>query len=339
MTSDVLDLFLPMTGESRSPASPNWTAQVLGPVAAHALGTEASWEVAAVFRRSFYCRSRSGSLICFGPMSIGSGPLNVLCLIPAPIDRGALPPITGSPAVCYGAFFRVVGRFTISLSGAEVRRPAVPLAAWRAATVIDGLAALAREVRARPQRGGLQILVPFLAGSTASVGEGVCPGSPLIRMAMAGIAPLARWLDARLARPVGPAPIPASAIDALIGLGPGLTPSGDDFLGGVLVALRHLGASSVTESLAAEVLARASQRTNEISRAHLAAAAGGEASAPLHGMLSSLCSPGASGMGEYLSAIDAVGHTSGWDALAGVALAAARVARIRTARRKTCVSV
>jgi hypothetical protein len=44
-------------------------------------------------------------------------------------------------------------------------------------------------------------------------------------------------------------------------------------------------------------------------------------------------------MGACLAAIDAVGHTSGWDALAGIALAAAIVARVCTARGDVTVAM
>jgi hypothetical protein len=53
---------------------------------------------------------------------------------------------------------------------------------------------------------------------------------------------------------------------------------------------------------------RLNNRTSAISAAHLAAAAAGEGHEALHRVLN----------GELdLDALDAVGHTSGWDALAG----------------------
>jgi hypothetical protein len=96
--------------------------------------------------------------------------------------------------------------------------------------------------------------------------------------------------------------------EALIGLGPGLTPSGDDYLGGVLIALRLTGRAMQVEGLWRWLQPRLKARTSAISAAHLAAAAAGEAHEALHDVLN----------GELdLDALDAVGHTSGWDALAG----------------------
>jgi hypothetical protein len=94
----------------------------------------------------------------------------------------------------------------------------------------------------------------------------------------------------------------------LIGLGPGLTPSGDDYLGGMLVALRLTGRAMQADGLWRWLEPRLKAGTSAISAAHLAAAAAGEAHEALHRVLD----------GELaLDALDAVGHTSGWDALAG----------------------
>jgi hypothetical protein len=94
----------------------------------------------------------------------------------------------------------------------------------------------------------------------------------------------------------------------LIGLGPGLTPSGDDYLGGMLVALRLSGRGMQADGLWRWLQPRLKQRTGPISAAHLCAAAAGEAHEGLHDLLS----------GDLdLNKIDAIGHCSGWDALAG----------------------
>jgi len=52
----------------------------------------------------------------------------------------------------------------------------------------------------------------------------------------------------------------------------------------------------------------------------------------------SLCTPGASGMRDWVSAIEAIGHSSGWDAVAGLSLAAAGFARIGLACGKAAAT-
>jgi len=106
--------------------------------------------------------------------------------------------------------------------------------------------------------------------------------------------------------------------EGLIGLGPGLTPSGDDYLGGMLVALRLSGRGAQADALWRWLEPRLAARTSAISAAHLAAAAAGEAHEALHVALT----------GKWnLDALAAVGHCSGWDALAGA------VAALRNERR------
>ena len=112
--------------------------------------------------------------------------------------------------------------------------------------------------------------------------------------------------------------------EQLIGLGPGLTPSGDDYLGGMLVALRLCARPAQAQSLWRWLEPRLAGRTSAISAAHLAAAAEGEAHEALHECLRTLLANGRP-WDEVLDALDGVGHCSGWDALAG-ALAVLRVA-------------
>jgi hypothetical protein len=97
-------------------------------------------------------------------------------------------------------------------------------------------------------------------------------------------------------------------VEQLIGLGPGLTPSGDDYLGGMLVALRLTGRGMQAEGLWRWLQPRLKERTSAISAAHLAAAAAGEAHEALHDVLNGNLD---------LEKLNAVGHCSGWDGLAG----------------------
>jgi len=224
----------------------------------------------------------------------------------------------------------VANRLDFSLAEAAVWRPPCLPTPWQPATLTQGLESLAVAAHAWPPRDGLHELIPGLAAPWI---WGQRSQNPHARLALAGIHPLRRWLDASLAEGAAasvPSPFPQAEI--LIGLGPGLTPSGDDFLGGVLVALRALGFPILAERFAAEILPRARERTHAISYAHLAAAAGGEGSAALHEALVGLLTPGSPDLSMRLRALDAIGHTSGWDALAGAALALAVIAESRGGR-------
>lgn len=118
----------------------------------------------------------------------------------------------------------------------------------------------------------------------------------------AGLAALNRWAGG------------AGSLDAcrdLIGLGPGLTPSGDDALGGAAIALRAFGHATRADALGAFIREHAPGRTSDISLAHLNAAADGEGSAAFHDALRDLVTDG-----DFAS-LDRIGASSGWDAMDG----------------------
>jgi hypothetical protein len=113
-------------------------------------------------------------------------------------------------------------------------------------------------------------------------------------------------------------PMAARAARQLIGLGPGLTPSGDDALAGVeaaLHALRHpicgfLGAA----------LGDVEARTTTVSVALLRHAAQGEAAERIHRLLAALLAPTTTHMDDAIREAVAWGATSGSDTLLGVLL-------------------
>jgi len=112
----------------------------------------------------------------------------------------------------------------------------------------------------------------------------------------------------------------SGAAQRLAGLGPGLTPSGDDVLAGALIA-GTLWPTGPREAIRGAIVSAASGRTTRISAAYLDAAARGEASEAWHTLVAAI--PAA----DTFVAIDAArrlmafGETSGSDMLAGFLLA------------------
>lgn len=141
--------------------------------------------------------------------------------------------------------------------------------------------------------------------------------TPLIAHARPAIDALGRWLiGAPLTRDV----------EALLGLGPGLTPSGDDYLGGAMIALHAFGHARDAAALWARLAPRAWERTNRISAAHLFAAAEGEGQQALHAILEALVEGETRDWRERLVPLASMGHCSGWDGLAGVMAVARQLA-------------
>lgn len=106
----------------------------------------------------------------------------------------------------------------------------------------------------------------------------------------------------------------------LLGLGGGLTPSGDDYVGGALFALRQVHANDPGWAAAAATLrALATTRTHAISAALLADLANGESFAPLHELLNAaIADAPARVLAAHARAVAAIGHSSGWDMLTGI---------------------
>lgn len=234
--------------------------------------------VIARFERSAYLGDARGGLACIGADGLGLGPLNAL-VARAEFERARL---------------AVGDRVALDASGATVWRPqgfAAPAGDGlrRAIATLD--AALARV----PPRG----LSDVRATDAVNV------------RARPALATLTAWIAA------GNDDVP-DEIASLIGLGPGLTPAGDDALGGAMIALRALGRGDMAERLASSVLPLARTQTSAISFAHLEAAANGEGAEALHDTLAALVTADGNAAVAALRRLDRLGHSSGWDALAGV---------------------
>jgi hypothetical protein len=116
----------------------------------------------------------------------------------------------------------------------------------------------------------------------------------------------------------------ADLVRRLLGVGPGLTPAGDDVLAGLLVGLRSFGQRA--EPLRRAVLAGLATGTTDLSAALLRSAARGESIPQVNQLLRAMS--GSAWQGRLDHAVDdlvCVGHTSG-TALATGVLAAATMA-------------
>jgi hypothetical protein len=204
----------------------------------------------------------------------------------------------GDTSLGCGPLNALVADFRMPSLGERVALDAAGARLWTPAPLSQGAApnlrALQAAARGRAPREGLGCLV-------------VDAHNSLSGHAQPALDAIERWL-------VG------NALDddaqALIGLGPGLTPSGDDYLGGVLIALHQLDREKQARGLWRWLEPRLA-RTSAISGAHLAAAAAGEAHEALHACLQALFSAVAD-WPRVLAELTNVGHTSGWDSLAGL---------------------
>lgn len=279
-------------------------ATMVGPVAARALRSGARGLVRAVFERSFYA-SLGTQWICIGSVSLGAGPLNLLCA-PWHSVRAMHPILRVGDAVGVHDGELNAGDFRLPLHTVQLWR-LEPTCIWSKASLARGLASFADALPPRlPDEGLACVLQP--AGTHNLVTPVLNAARLPIRYLTQLVEEAATGLDAD---------IDAERIAPLLGLGPGLTPSGDDYLGGVLVALSLIGQTRLRARLWQALEPLLVHRTTEVSRAHLAAAAEGFGSAALHDLLHAILSDATDKTSAGIAAVAAIGNTSGWDALAG----------------------
>ena len=115
----------------------------------------------------------------------------------------------------------------------------------------------------------------------------------------------------------------ASSLDGLVGLGSGLTPSGDDLLVGYLAGLwcSVLDKSERKQFVSdlGKVVVHLSQQTNDISRTYLYHATRGQVSSRLADLAEAICC--GENSDRLLTTVESamqVGHTSGMDAVTGL---------------------
>ncbi len=270
---------------------------------------QTSGQVVAVFERSFYLEA-DGALACLGNPSIGLGPLNGILDVPPGMNWLASELRAGDRwRRATGSIF-LGKRVHILCAESQPWRPDPVPGPLEPAAMSRSLERLARVCAPRLPLEGLGRL---LAAETAAPAE-----NPVLAAARAPVAGCRRWL-AQVFGPRGrdyrPGP---DWRRGLFGLGPGLTPSGDDFLGGIMIALHALGRPDAARVLADSVSRCPGAAENPISAAHLAVASEGQGHAAVHRIMNRVLRGDSGAFGDGLDAIDGIGHCSGWDALAGV---------------------
>lgn len=293
---------------------------LVGRVADRALATMKGGRVLAVFQHSFYVETDRGELICLGAPAIGAGPLNALCELPEGYESESLEP--GVRVEKRGDELRPGAEMALNLAGASLWQPVVAAAPPAHGALCGALAELADLVAQRQDARGFAAFIPVLLGLART--PCIAADDVLLAKSWEVVRAFTHWLHEMPPLAEGTTVVPEKA-KALVGLGPGLTPAGDDFLDGVMIAFKWLGNDALAKRIADWVLPLARTRTSKISRAHLHCAADGEGAAALHDLLAAFGSAQRDHLAAHVDALDSIGHSSGWDALAGVVCACAAV--------------
>lgn len=270
-----------------------------------------SLSVMASFARSIYLQSPAGNILCLCRSDLPMGPFSLSCdqwenVTALGLNPGVpfLPQLEETLAGPGGVF--------LSWAGSTLWRPPTPSPAECLQHGLDRLHGLCG--RFLPDD-GLAPLLPWVLGGGEDVRERSSLALALGDVGRQAMTCLRAWLDAPFS--VEGDAFLGQAVSRLVGLGPGLTPSGDDVLGGAMLALGLSGRRDLLARLYGTVQS-AIHDTNRISAAYLEAAAKGCGSSVLHDAMNAIWTDSPE-LGQALSGLGRMGHSSGWDALLGAA--------------------
>ncbi|MCC7352353.1 MAG: DUF2877 domain-containing protein [Anaerolineae bacterium] len=264
--------------------------------------------VLASFRSACNLLAADGSVVTVVTRAVGDGPLSIV----VDGEEGLPTCQAGAPVVGNGRALDVGGAWQVNLAGAAVWEPTPDYRVFRRLTTNDLIAVLSH-------------LGDLLAAYAPSESLATLRSSrsqddrllPYHRRAQKYIASLLVAYDAGELEGI------SGSAAGLVGLGPGLTPAGDDWLAGWLVGLRTRGAFLFAEDklgvtdVAKAILHAAEDRTHVLSLALLRAAAAGEVNAHWHALLPAIAERDVPAVEVAAAGVMKYGETSGSDMLAG----------------------
>ncbi len=254
----------------------------LGEGAREALAFDGRGQVVAVYRRAAYVRLPAG-LVALTTDDVWRGPLYTRSLVRP--DRLA----PGDRVDVVGGCELRVGATSVDLSTARV---------WRGPLPDPARLTAALALAAADDRGAG--FADLFAGAPPTALAGPlfadCLGVALRRLDHGDLAGVAR---------------------AIGGLGPGLTPAGDDTLAGILLVSRVLAGDAAEDGL---VAVADGVRTTSVARAFLHWAARGQSVEPVHDLLAALAAGDGPAAAVHLAVLGELGHSSGADLAYGLHL-------------------
>lgn len=289
-------------------ASPLYRAATMGHLISKALNRSFEGQVLAVFRSSFYLEMEQ-LIFCLGTSDMPAGPLNVVTSASPLTDWKESGVRKYAPAIVSKAGINVGGKCLFQLSGARKWRPTQIHQPISIAKLERGLSAFKAKAADVVPDIGLGRLI--FSGYISDRRDHVC------RAAKPDIIMGKLWFHEALADEKKAEELQIGWAKKLVGLGPGLTPSGDDFLGGAMVALHAIGKGDICSLLWSKIGSYVAASTNSISLAHLKAASDGMGSDLIHRALSTIASGDVYALEPSIAGIGRIGYSSGWDIISG----------------------
>lgn len=299
----------------RNASASRQPADRIGDLARHTLATDPSGTVLASHSRATYLLSASGALLWLAPADV-------------PMHRRGIRVVGPVPRVAAGSTFRVANT-GLRLGSAAVIELRQALTwepeRWSAPPRLLGTAPERHPGSISGLLGGLpppRGFGTFLPALSEYAQRGALPTRLPQRTPVLAQASPSVFAIARACREQDGAALLEEAAE-LVGLGEGLTPSGDDFIGGALFSLAMLRDAGTrlpnySPGALASFLELSRKRTNRISFALLSDHAAGHACESAHRLVLALMGRESPEMTRRAASdLIRIGHSTGWDLLAG----------------------
>jgi Protein of unknown function (DUF2877) len=208
-----------------------------------------------------------------------------------------------------------VGEIYIDLLGAQIWSPLVDWAQYHQAraAVLNSIWELAPWIQIRAPGGSLMGMIQHIEAA-ASFPSPLPLGSFQSSFVEAALIPAQELCRAIVSADLAAA---SGASRRLAGLGPGLTPAGDDFLLGAIYAAWILHPPARARTIVQGISTIAATLTTALSAAYLNSGAQGKAGVLWHKLFAALASNELSARKSAAASLLSVGNTSGADTLAG----------------------
>jgi hypothetical protein len=289
-------------------------------------------EVFAIYNHSCHVLAADGRIICLADRHLDDGPITLRVDFPWHLNIKALGARAGMPLRVEGEDWLLGEDVLLRVSGATRWVPPAISGFASRSTVLRRLRILRHCLKRDVPEAGLAPLVwhaDVLAQGRPVIFDSA---SLLARVATQRAAKLVQGVWARDEREID------DGVRGLIGIGPGLTPSGDDLLAGFMIGLIAVldsrdrateghrleqpalqGLHDVVAELGRTIIRHAAGGTTQISNALLSHAVKGVGSDSVHRLLQALLQRD-DALEPTQAALEVAtpGHTSGWDCLAGL---------------------
>ena len=300
------------------PERPTLAASWIGSTAYSRLEEGGEGTVIGVFDRAVTIALPRG-LVCLVTEEVERGPLNITTKLPTDIPTmSSLGLRNGDKVRVQHRFLAVGDSHRVSCASARVYSPRRRLP--KRVLECDGITKNLEVMRTTALLHGK---LNGLGGLLALVKETQAPGRRRLNVfASAALPRLVRLEEAFLLEYEA---LLKDAVNGLVGLGPGLTPSSDDALAGLVLAStlssEYLARAERPVRLLAEATAAVARgRTTRLSEEYLREAAFGRGSEPVSRLCEALLLRGAESVERQTRRVLRIGATSGTDAVLGIVI-------------------